>query len=50
MPDLEILSPQPFQVIQRRGVLPLRHPGERADLSNGWAPVRSAPAPASQES
>ena len=39
MPDLEILSPQPFQVIQRRGVLPLRHPGERADLSNGWAPV-----------
>lgn len=39
MPDLEILSPQPFQVVQRRGALPLRHPRERADMSNGWAPV-----------
>ena len=39
MSTLEIVSPQPFQVIQRRGVQPLRHPHERADKSNGWAPV-----------
>ena len=36
---MEILSPKPFQVIQRRGVQPFRHPHERADRSNGWAPV-----------
>ena len=39
MPELEILSPQPFQVFQRRGVQPLRHPVERPDMTNGWAPV-----------
>jgi len=39
MPELEVISPQPFQIVQRRGVQPLRHPVERADRSNGWAPV-----------
>ena len=40
VPDLDILSPQPFQVIQRRGVQAFCHPAEREDYSNGWAPVK----------